>query len=202
MARMKRARRSRGAPPKNAARAHYDHLMKQGTGNSEACRIVGISRNPGTRWRHGHTVVTKTGTSSTLRSPDSGHLWSPRLLSKTERTTIADLLHARRSVRAIATELGRSPSTVSREIRRESTRSPHGNYEHPPGPPPAFPDLGPEMACHQDFTRRTLIPVYFCDPASPWQRGSNENTGLLRQYFPKGTDLAIRSPEHLATVAA
>lgn len=59
------------------------------------------------------------------------------------------------------------------------------------------------MACHQSFTRRTLIPVYFCDPASPWQRGSNENTnGLLRQYFPKGTDLGIHSPEHLVMVAA
>tara|TARA_R100000935_G_C2812352_1_gene155592 strand:+ start:139 stop:609 length:471 start_codon:yes stop_codon:yes gene_type:complete len=66
-------------------------------------------------------------------------------------------------------------------------------------------DQGTEMACHQDFTRRTLtlIPVYFCDPASPWQRGSNENTnGLLRQYFPKGTDLNVHSPEHLAQVAA
>lgn len=43
------------------------------------------------------------------------------------------------------------------------------------------------------------IPVYFCDPASPWQRGSNEN---INQYFPKGTDLGVHSPEHLAMVAA
>nr|WP_307800723.1 MULTISPECIES: IS30 family transposase [unclassified Arthrobacter] len=64
-------------------------------------------------------------------------------------------------------------------------------------------DQGTEMACHQDFTRQTLIPVYFCDPASPWQRGSNENTnGILRQYFPKGTDLGVHSPEHLTMVAA
>jgi IS30 family transposase len=47
------------------------------------------------------------------------------------------------------------------------------------------------------------IPVYLCDPASPWQRGSNENTnGLLGQYFPKAINLAARSPEHLAAVAA
>lgn len=59
------------------------------------------------------------------------------------------------------------------------------------------------MACHQDFTRQTLIPVYVCELASPWQRGSNENTnGLLRQYFPKGTDLGVQSPEHLTRVAA
>lgn len=64
-------------------------------------------------------------------------------------------------------------------------------------------DQGTEMACHQDFTGRTLIPVYFCDPASPWQGGSKENTnGLLRQYFPKCTDLSVHSPEHLASVAA
>lgn len=58
---MKRPRKSRVPPAKNAARAHYDQLMKQGTGNSEACRIVGISRSSGTRWRHGHTVVLKSG---------------------------------------------------------------------------------------------------------------------------------------------
>lgn len=379
MAVMKRARRARGAPPKNAARAHYDQLMKQGMGNSEACRIVGISRSSGTRWRHGHTAVSKTGVVTkyppiSRRKPS---VISARFLSETDRITIADLLHARRSVRAIARELGRSPSTVSREIRR-NTHHPSGSYrprtaqrsaerrrsrprlgkiaasaeltefvrthllerwsprqisnrlrsEFPgrtemqvvpetvyqalygrgsldltvnpaltlrtgrTGRRPRrrkehrtkrFPDMvmirdrsaeatnrlvpghwegdliigkgsrsaigtlverttrftilvhlagnrgaenlrdrlaesmtvvpahlrksltwdqGTEMACHQDFTRRTLIPVYFCDPASPWQRGSNENTnGLLRQYFPKGTDLATHTIEDLARVA-
>lgn len=64
-------------------------------------------------------------------------------------------------------------------------------------------DQGKELAAHKRLTAETGVDVCFCDPHSPWQRGSNENTnGLLRQYLPKGTDVAARSQVELDEIAA
>ncbi|MER7157612.1 IS30 family transposase, partial [Streptomyces lydicus] len=83
-----------------------------------------------------------------------------------------------------------------------------GGYR-PPGQPPAADRLVKRVRPRASRPpaavqpHRSEVPVYFCDPACPWQRGSDENTNdLLRQYFPKGTDLSTHGPEQLETVAA
>ena len=107
------------------------------------------------------------------------------LVERTTRNVMLVHLPNDHGAEAMRDALVRSIGTLPAELRRSLTW-----------------DQGSEMGQHKAFTVATDIPVYFCDPASPWQRGSNENTnGLLRQYFPKGTDLSLHSPAELARVA-
>jgi transposase, IS30 family len=351
----------------------YVQLIAQGVSNSEACRLVGINRKTGNRWRYGRKVRNSAG-ALVIYAPvkiTEARSRSPRYLSEQERIQIADLLAAKTSLRGIAEELGRAPSTISREIRRNS--DPDGRYrphhadhaarrrackprtrrlavdavlaevvqrllakrwspeqvahelrvlfagqpsrwlcketiyqaiydtavsltrparrrrrrrrlqglqrrgrltamrmidERPvevedrvepghwegdlimgagnrsaigtlverttrylvllpfsdgiastdgvrqaitdalEGVPAGLRrtltwDQGKELAQHQQITVATGTDVFFCDPHSPWQRGSNENmNGLLRDYFPKGTDLSIHSVEDVVRIAA
>jgi IS30 family transposase len=95
------------------------------------------------------------------------------------------MTHAQNALRALVAALIRQAKTLPNELYKSLTW-----------------DRGKELADHRRFTLATDIHVYFCDPQSPWQRGSNENTnGLLRQYFPKGTDLAGYSQTHLNKIA-
>lgn len=369
---------AQGRIPLRNERAAYLQLMKQGLSNNEACRIVGINPKTGRRWRNGRNASGVSAAAAPIDSvvPLAG---PSRYLVASDRVHIADRLRENATVRTIAFELGRSPSTISREIRRNrhptsgcyrpyaaqtradarkprpktgkitanpqlwqfiqerlglrwspeqicqtlrrqfpqqnemqvahetiyrslyfqgrgalrrevsaalrtgrTARKPHrrstarrprftypmvmiserpdevtdravpGHWEgdliigkdsnsaigtlierstrylillHLPlgrgaesvrlaltermKTLPAHLvrsltwDQGSELASHRRFTLDTQIPVYFCDPASPWQRGSNENmNGLLRQYFPKRTSLASHSREHLDAVAA
>ena len=85
----------------------------------------------------------------------------------------------------VVAALGKQVRKLPRELRRSLTW-----------------DRGKEMADHKSFTIATDVQVYFCDPRSPWQRGSNDNTnGLLRQYFPRGTDLSRFSQAYLNKIA-
>jgi IS30 family transposase len=87
---------------------------------------------------------------------------------------------------AVRDAIARTITTLPRQLRRSLTW-----------------DQGAEMSQHARLRVDTGVPVYFCDPHSPWQRGTNENTnGLLRQYFPKGTDLSVHTAEDLEAVAA
>jgi IS30 family transposase len=370
---MRQRRRTPAGGVQAEKQQRFARLIAQGVSNSEACRLVAINRRTGTRWRYGRSVVNSAGEvlhySPVRITPDKAR--SARYLSESERVLIADLLAAGATVRAIAGQLGRSPSTVSREIRRNGDAD--GRYrphhaqraarqrarrprqrrvvvdrvlgdavrellglrwspeqvahelavrfagqrrrcvcsesiyqaiydptvdvtrparrrrrrrrlrgEHRRGRLVAMRmiserpaevedrvqaghwegdlimgaanrsaigtlverstrfvillhladgvgaaetvaqalcsalsvlpaglrrtltwDQGKELAQHQQLTAQAATSVFFCDPHSPWQRGSNENmNGLLRDYFPKRTDLAVHSAAELQRVAA
>lgn len=124
-----------------------------------------------------------------------GH-WEGDLLAGSKNSHIATLVerHSRylmlvkvpgKDTHTVVNALTRHVRKLPKELRRTLTW-----------------DRGTELADHKRFTLATDVAVYFCDPSSPWQRGSNENTnGLLRQYFPKGTDLSVHSQAVLDQVA-
>ena len=371
-----------GRPPQSDNRERFARLIERGVGNAEACRAVGVHPKTGKRWRIGRAITSSGGRRRHYPSVISARKLevSPRFLSEDERVRIADLRRAGMGVRAIGGQLGRSPSTISRELRRNCERA-SGQYrpfaaqrlaarrqarpgrgklnadpvlrqfvvsglekhwspeqisralraEFPAEPgrhlvhetiyqavyrpelgglrrdlppvlrtrrrhrkphrrsdarragaltgmtmisqrPPAAAgrseaghwegdlitgasnrsaigtlvdrasrftilvhlpgqrhdaetvrdalvaamailpaqlrrsltwDQGKEMALHDQIAAALGMPVFFCDPHSPWQRPTNENTnGLLRQYFPKGSDLRVHGPDRLAAVAA
>jgi IS30 family transposase len=125
----------------------------------------------------------------------SGH-WEGDLIFDTHNSQIATLVERHTRYVMLAKVSGKDTETVINALIKQAYKLPRELYKSLTW------DRGSEMADHQRFTLATDIKVYFCDPQSPWQRGSNENTnGLLRQYFPKGTDLSVHSQAKLNAVA-
>ena len=150
----------------------FVRLIGQGVSNSEACRIVGVNRRMGTRWRYGRTIVNSAGgpvhyPPVTLTAPKAEH---PRYLSLAERTTIADLRRAGVSVGDIADELGRAASTVSRELRRNTDN--RGRYL-----PATAQQLSTQRRSQPARTRRVTAELYPA-PASPVHADVRELAGL------------------------
>jgi len=124
-----------------------------------------------------------------------GH-WEGDLLSGSRNSQIATLVERHTRYVMLAKVDSKDTETVINALIKHSHSLPRELYQSLTW------DRGKEMAEHKRFTLATDIKVYFCDPQNPWQRGSNENTnGLLRQYFPKGTDLSVHSQAHLNAVA-
>jgi len=124
-----------------------------------------------------------------------GH-WEGDLIQGINNSFIATLVERHTRYVMLAKVKGKDTETVISALIKQSRKLPDELYKSLTW------DRGSELSGHQHFTLATDIKVYFCDPQSPWQRGSNENTnGLLRQYFPKGTDLSVHSQAKLNTVA-
>ena len=158
-------------------RARNSSLKKQGLG--KITNAVSISERP----------------ASAEDRAVPGH-WEGDLLSGTNNSFIATLVERHSRYVMLAKVKNKDSESVIAALIKQSKKLPAELYKSLTW------DRGTEMARHEKFTLATDIDVYFCDPKSPWQRGSNENTHrLLRQYFPKGTDLALHSQAKLNAVA-
>jgi IS30 family transposase len=124
-----------------------------------------------------------------------GH-WEGDLLSGSKNSYIVTLVERHTRYVMLAKIPSRDTQTVVSALIKQAKKLPDELYKSLTW------DRGKELTDHKRFTMATNIDVYFCDPQSPWQRGSNENTNrLLRQYFPKGTDLSVHSQARLNYIA-
>ena len=155
------------------------HAKSKGIGQGEIKDIVSIRERP----------------ASVEDRAVPGH-WEGDLIAGSKNTYIATLVERKTRYVMLAKVNSRDTRTVIKALIKQSKKLPKELYKSLTW------DRGKELAGHKEFSLATNIKVYFCDPKSPWQRGSNENTnGLLRQYFPKRTDLSVHSQAHLNKVA-
>jgi len=185
----------------------YRSLFIQARGALKKELLQHLRRRRATRRSRHHTQKTDNhgrilDTVSISERPASaedravpGH-WEGDLISGSGNTYIATLVERHTRYVMLAKVDSKKTETVINALIKQAHKLPSELYKSLTW------DRGKEMADHKRFSLATDIDVYFCDPQSPWQRGSNDNTnGLLRQYFPKGTDLSVHSQAKLNAVA-
>jgi IS30 family transposase len=185
----------------------YRSLFIQARGALKKELVAHLRRTRAMRRSRHHTQKTDdhgriTDTVSISERPASvadravpGH-WEGDLLFGSKNSQIATLVERHTRYAMLVKVSGKDSETVINALIKHARKLPEELYKSLTW------DRGSEMAEHKRFTLATDIQVYFCDPQNPWQRGSNENTnGLLRQYFPKGTDLSGYSQAKLNAVA-
>jgi IS30 family transposase len=155
------------------------HATGKGDGRGQIKDLISISERP----------------ASVADRAVPGH-WEGDLLSGPKNSYIVTLVERHTRYVMLAKVADKSTRTVVSALIKQAKKLPTELYKSLTW------DRGKELMDHRRFSLATDIDVYFCDPRSPWQRGSNENTnGLLRQYFPKGTDLSVYTQAHLNKVA-
>jgi IS30 family transposase len=150
----------------------------------------------GDRWGQIKDIVSISARPATVEDRAVPGHWEGDLLSGSKNSYIATLVERHTRYVMLAKVANKDTQTVVSALIKAGPKLPNELYKSLTW------GRGKELADHRRFTLATNIGVYFCDPQSPWQRGSNENTnGLLRQYFPSGTDLSVHSQAHLNKVA-
>ncbi|MEQ1772058.1 MAG: IS30 family transposase [Devosia sp.] len=170
-------------------------LKKQLVQHLRRHRSIRHSRHATLKGRLANSISIRERPASADDRAVPGH-WEGDLLLGSNSSQIITLVERHSRYVMLAKIPNRETQTVVNALIKQARKLPDELYKSLTW------DNGKELANHQRFTLETDVDIYFCDPHSPWQRGSNENTnGLLRQYFPKGTDLAPHSQAQLNRIA-